>query len=160
MDLIRVDEAGGLYLSADVDDWAAIESLGITGVIDLDGDLDEGVPTRPDGVVYVYFPFDDGAVPDPIKLHAVAGLGADLVAGGRKVLCHCLMGLNRSALVAGLVLVRLGMTGPEALARLRERRPGALYNSTFAGYLASLPAGRPPDAGLRTRSGSSLPAGG
>jgi protein-tyrosine phosphatase len=66
-------------------------------------------------------------------------LGAEIVGGGRKVLCHCLMGFNRSALVAGLILVHLGMSGPEALAMLRDRRPGALYNPVFAEYLASLP---------------------
>jgi protein-tyrosine phosphatase len=50
------------------------------------------------------------------------------------------MGFNRSALVAGLVLVELGWSGAEAVARLRERRPGALFNTAFAEYLASLPA--------------------
>jgi protein-tyrosine phosphatase len=48
------------------------------------------------------------------------------------------MGYNRSALVAGLILVELGMTGPEAVARLRTRRPGALYNPIFAEHLESL----------------------
>ena len=33
--------------------------------------------------------------------------------------------------------------GSAALARLRERRPGALYNERFAEYLSSLPA-KPP----------------
>jgi hypothetical protein len=30
------------------------------------------------------------------------------------------------------------MTGRQAVARLRERRPGALYNPIFAEYLESL----------------------
>jgi hypothetical protein len=30
------------------------------------------------------------------------------------------------------------MSGAEALARIRAKRPGALYNSTFADYLASV----------------------
>jgi protein-tyrosine phosphatase len=54
------------------------------------------------------------------------------------VLSHCTSGFNRSALVAGLVLTELGMPGSAALARIRERRPGALYNQMFAQYLASL----------------------
>lgn len=52
------------------------------------------------------------------------------------------MGVNRSALVAGLILVQRGMSGAEAVTRLRERRPGALFNETFEAYLLSLPAGR------------------
>jgi protein-tyrosine phosphatase len=45
------------------------------------------------------------------------------------------MGYNRSALVAGLILIELGMNGPQAVARLRERRPGALFNPNFADFL-------------------------
>ena len=54
------------------------------------------------------------------------------------VLSHCGMGFNRSALVAGLILNELGMSGKNVVARLRERRPGALFNSTFAEYLEGL----------------------
>jgi protein-tyrosine phosphatase len=50
------------------------------------------------------------------------------------------MGLNRSALVAGLVLTYLGMEGEDAVALLREKRPGALFNKNFAAYLTSLPS--------------------
>jgi dual specificity protein phosphatase-like protein len=139
MDVIRIDERGGLYLAPDIDDWSTILSHGISAVIDLDGDLDHGVPTTPGGLLYVYFPFEDETLPDPEKLHALAAMGAELVGTGQRVLCHCLLGFNRSALVAGLILVHLGMSGPEAVALLRERRPGALYNETFAAYLESLP---------------------
>jgi protein-tyrosine phosphatase len=48
------------------------------------------------------------------------------------------MGFNRSALVAGLILHELGMPGRDVVARLRDRRPGALFNETFAAYLESL----------------------
>jgi hypothetical protein len=41
-------------------------------------------------------------------------------------------------LVAGLVLCRLGMSGAEAVQRLRSCRPGALFNERFAEYLHSL----------------------
>ncbi len=137
MDVIRIDENGRLYLSPDIDNWPAIEALDISAVIDLDGDLDSGVPTEPDRILYIYFPFHDSDLPNLVKLHAVASLGAELVGKGQKVLCHCLMGFNRSALVAGLILVHLGMSGRDALAMLRERRPGALYNPVFAEYLAA-----------------------
>jgi protein-tyrosine phosphatase len=49
------------------------------------------------------------------------------------------MGFNRSALVAGLVLTYLGMKGDDAVALVREKRPGALFNDKFAAYLAALP---------------------
>ena len=49
------------------------------------------------------------------------------------------MGLHRSALVAGLMPIYLGMKGEDAVALLREKRPGALFNENFAAYLAALP---------------------
>ena len=95
-------------------------------------------------MLYVYFPIFDDGLPDLNKLHAVARLGARLVANGEKVLAHCGMGFNRSALVAGLVLTYLGMKGEDAVALLREKRPGALFNENFAVYLAALPPNTTP----------------
>jgi protein-tyrosine phosphatase len=138
MNVFRIDEKGGLYLSSDIDDWSVIAEKSIDAVIDLDGGIDRGVPTEAGRLIYIYFPFHDEDVPDPVKLHAIAEFGAEMIANGRKVLCHCLMGYNRSALMAGLILYHLGMTGPEALELVRERRPGALFNPVFADYLANL----------------------
>jgi protein-tyrosine phosphatase len=74
-------------------------------------------------------------MPDLDRLHAVARLGAELVRRGDRVLSHCGMGLNRSALMGGLILMYLGMDGRAAVERCRQRRPGALYNQVFAEYL-------------------------
>jgi protein-tyrosine phosphatase len=52
------------------------------------------------------------------------------------------MGLNRSALVIATALTYLGMNGAQALAHLREMRPGALFNETFAEHVLALPARR------------------
>lgn len=143
MDVVLLNENGNLFLSPDIDDWATIEALGISVIIDLDGDLDLGVPTIPNQMLYIYFPIYDENLPDLIKLHAVARLGASLVEQGHKVLCHCLMGFNRSALVAGLILVYFGMSGEEVVKQLQSKRAGALYNETFAGFLRSVEPERP-----------------
>jgi len=138
MDVIQLDEAGSLFLSPDVDDWAPIEQLRISAVFDMDGDLDIGVPTVPNHMLYVYFPIYDEDLPDLEKLHAVARLGAGLIRTGHRVLSHCGMGLNRSALMAGLILTYLGMPGKDAVELLQQKRPGALYNEAFAAYLLSI----------------------
>jgi protein-tyrosine phosphatase len=39
-----------------------------------------------------------------------------------------------------LVLTYLGMKGEDAVALLREKRPGALFNESFAAYLTALPS--------------------
>jgi protein-tyrosine phosphatase len=141
MQLFQVDDSGALFISPAVSDWAPLQERGIDTVIDLDGGLDHCIPTVPNQVLYVYFPIFDEDLPSLTKLNAVADLGAALVRSGHRVLSHCGMGFNRSALVAGLILLRLGVSGPEAVRRLRACRPGALFNQVFASHLDALVPG-------------------
>ena len=134
----QVDDAGQLFISPAIHDWSLIAALGIDTVIDLEGDLDQCIPTAPGGCLYVYFPIFDDDLPDLDRLDGVADLGAHLIRSGRRVLSHCGMGFNRSALVAGAILHKLGHSGPEIVPRIRARRPGALFNDRFAEYLSSL----------------------
>lgn len=140
MDLFQVDDDGRLFISPAIEDWDTVAHYDIDTVIDLEGDLDTCIPTITNQCLYIYFPIDDDneKLPNMIKLRAIARLGASLVAEGHRVLSHCGMGYNRSAFVAGLIMIELGMPGAEAVARLRERRPGALFNDGFADCLASL----------------------
>ena len=140
MELVQVDDTGRLFISPALDSWHAAERAGIDVVIDLEGDLDACIPTSIERCLYVYFPIadDEDALPCETKLRAVARMGASLVADGHRVLSHCGMGFNRSALVAGLILVELGVPGAAAVERIRARRPGALYNERFAAFLAAL----------------------
>ena len=89
MDLVPLDEHRQLFISPSIDDWKPIEDHGITAVIDLDGNLDLGIPNIPNHMLYVYFPIRDEDLPDLNKLHALAKFGARLVANGEKVLAHC-----------------------------------------------------------------------
>jgi len=137
--LYQVDDDGSLFISPVINDWSILEAHGIDTVIDMEGGLDECIPTVPGRCLYVYFPIFDEELPDLPKLEAVAALGAHLVASGHRVLSHCGMGFNRSALVAGRILHRLGMPGTQVVERLRERRAGALFNEVFASHLLELP---------------------
>jgi protein-tyrosine phosphatase len=134
-----VDDEERLFISPAIHQWEPLAAADVRVVIDLEGELDHCVPTMPGHVLYVYFPIYDEALPDLGRLHSVARLAANQYRAGERVLSHCGMGFNRSALVAGLVLVELGWSGRQALARLRERRPGALFNPAFADYLETLP---------------------
>ena len=94
-EIVTLDDAGRLFLSGSIEDWQPVHDQGITVVIDLEGDVDHGVPTAADQFLYVYLPIHDGDLPNLDRLHAVARLGAALVARGHRVLSHCGMGLNR-----------------------------------------------------------------
>jgi protein-tyrosine phosphatase len=141
MKVFCLEETGCLFLSPRIEDWKYVEEHEITVVIDLEVDIDLGIPTMPNHILYLYFPIYDEELPDMTKLHAVARMAASLVQAGHRVLSHCGMGFNRSALLAGLILVYMGMEGSRTVELLRSRRPGALFNQVFADYLRSLPAG-------------------
>ena len=134
--LTEVDDDGRLFLSAVIIDWKPLVERGIEVIIDLEGGIDHDVPTHADKILYIYLPIEDGQMPDLDRLHAVAKLGAELVQRGDRVLVHCGMGLNRSALVAALILMYAhDMKAQAAVQRIRERRPGSLYNKVFEEYL-------------------------
>ena len=102
MNIIQLDDKGYLFISPDIDDWKVVEAHDICAIIDMDGDLDLGVPSVPNQYLYIYFPIDDiTSLPDLQKLHSIAQMGATMVNGNLKVLSHCGMGHNRCALVAG-----------------------------------------------------------
>jgi protein-tyrosine phosphatase len=138
MELFQVDDHGRLYISPAITDWDVLSRHGVDTIIDLDGDVDLGVPSVPNHCLYIYFPIFDEDLPNLQKLEAIGNLGASVVSSGHRVLSHCGMGFNRSALVAGVILNKLGMPGPAIVQRLRERRPGALFNDCFAAYIESL----------------------
>ena len=140
MTLFQVDDEARLFISPVIEDWSIVARHNIDVVIDLEGGLDECIPTMPGSCLYVYFPIYDEELPDPARLEAVAMMGAHLIRSGHRVLSHCGMGFNRSALVAGRILHYLGMSGTDVVSRLRERRPGALFNDVFAEHLSTLPS--------------------
>ena len=139
-ELFPIDDDERLFISPAISDWSLIHDRGIEVIIDLEGDLDCGVSTRPGHLLYIYHHIYDEDLPDLARMQALAQMGAHLIRSGQKVLSHCGMGFNRSALLAGMILTELGMPGTAAVERLRARRPGALFNERFADYLATLPA--------------------
>jgi protein-tyrosine phosphatase len=142
VDIVAVNDEGTLYVSGEIEDWAFVRAHEIDTVVDMDGDIDPGVPEIPNQTLYVYYPILDEDLPSLAKLEALGRMVADLVGSQHRVLVHCRMGLNRSNLVIATALTYLGHTGEEAVARLQSLRPGALFNETFAAHVRTLPARR------------------
>ncbi len=142
MDIVPVNPAETLFVSGEIDDWSAVRRLRIGVVVDMEGGVDDGLPQEPDGIFYVYHPIRDEELPNPVQIEALGRLVADLVDAGHRVLVHCRMGFNRSALVIATALTYMGLSGHQALADLRRRRPGALFNEVFAAHVEALPPRR------------------
>jgi protein-tyrosine phosphatase len=139
MEILAVNAGGTLLVSGDIETWEEVLSRGVDTVVDMDGDIDAGLPETPNRMLYVYYPILDEGLPCLRKLESIGRLVADLVQSRHTVLVHCRMGLNRSNLVVATALTYLGMSGAEALDHLRGLRPGALYNEVFAAHVRALP---------------------
>jgi len=87
----------------------------------------------------VYYPIYDEELPNLTRLDAVSALGAELIRGGHRVLSHCGMGFNRSALIAGVIPLAGGHT---------------LSEKTGLGLLAMLAAAMGLQTATLTRIGS------
>ena len=140
MELVAVNEQQTLFVSGAIEDWEPLRQRRIDTIVDMDGDVDTGVPEAPNQILYVYYPIRDEELPCRQKLHAVGRMVAELVRADHVALVHCRMGYNRSNLVIATALTYLGMTGEQALRHLQAIRPGALYNEAFADYVRGLPA--------------------
>ena len=89
----------------------------------------------------IHWPIKDGPVPHPETLRGIADLIVRCLGSGASVYLHCQAGMNRSVLVAALVLMHQGMTrrgsdraGARATSWIVERRvrrlaPGGAHPS-------------------------------
>lgn len=86
------------------------------------------------------WPIRDGPLPNLDDLHDVAEQTAADVREGRKVLIHCGSGINRSGLVAALVVREVNqLTGPAAVQLLERKTEGdVLRNRRFREYVMGL----------------------
>lgn len=82
------------------------------------------------GVVLIHTPMFDVEGPEGIPAALDRVLRLTEVEGG-PALIHCTAGLNRSGFVAVALLARGGMEVTSAIARVRQARPGALFNRHF-----------------------------
>ncbi len=72
MQVAAVDDDQRLYVGSAIDDWELIERLAVHVIVDLERDLDAGVPTVHGKILYLYFPVEDEDLPELHKLHATS----------------------------------------------------------------------------------------
>jgi hypothetical protein len=131
----------GLYQSTKFHpkDFEVLKKLNITAIIDLQGQED-CLPKIVTSENFKYWPIhDDNYLPPLTELHEVARWGVLRLKEGHNLLTHCTAGHNRSGLVNGVILNKLGYyTGRDASELIRSKMPGALANPVFRKYVESL----------------------
>jgi protein-tyrosine phosphatase len=121
----------------------SILGAGITCFVDLTTPDDPLEPYEPllseltDGAVLAVrnsFPIYDLSIPASRKLtHAILDTIDRVIGKGGSVYVHCWGGIGRTGTIVGCWLVRHGMTGEEALARVAElwaTRPGSGWSTS------------------------------
>ena len=124
-----------------VDDWVAISRapsqrdldfivhtfgaiVALVDFYDLEYDLNK---IKCLGLEVLHYPIPELSAPSLIELHKIVSFIVNCVERGRRVLVHCLAGYGRSGTIAaGYLAYRYGLSGDEAILRVRDQRPGAI----------------------------------
>ena len=89
-----------------------------------------------ENLLYIWWPIKDGPLPDTKILNRLADLSVEFLKEGKKLLISCAAGINRSSLLASLVMMKfLKINGKEAIDRIRKKNPSALSNENFYHWL-------------------------
>lgn len=125
---------------AQADKWALVSGYRCTIAVTLYGAYDQDLAVMLPQ--YWHCPFPDGKYPPWSRLEQLA---TEVAAALRKpgacavVMCHA--GRNRSGAVNALIVRELmAVPGWQAIAIVRDARPGAIANQTFESYLQGLPS--------------------
>jgi ADP-ribosyl-[dinitrogen reductase] hydrolase len=81
------------------------------------------------GMEWFHLPILDCSIPDAAFEERWTTVGPhleEIVREGGRVAVHCRGGLGRSGTVAAMMLVQLGVSAADAIARVRAARPGAI----------------------------------
>lgn len=108
---------------ADVD-WLVDQGIG--AILTLTESPLPASVLRERGIANVHIPIEDQMAPTQSELLSALDFLDQQRVEGRAVLVHCLVGEGRTGTILAAYLIRQGATPQQALARLRELRPGAV----------------------------------
>jgi atypical dual specificity phosphatase len=80
-------------------------------------------------VTSVHLPVKDFTAPTIEQLNQFIATTSDALAGGGSTAVHCAAGLGRTGTFSAVYLVHKGMTAAQAIAKVRELRPGSIETS-------------------------------
>lgn len=130
-------------LNQDLDlikDWGAAAVVTLIPQSELNtlqvGNLGAAVEER--DMLWLHLPITEAAVPDTHfeRDWLYSGLRLrQLLRMGKRILIHCRGGLGRTGLLTARLLVELGLPSQEAVAQVRQARPGAIQTAAQERYV-------------------------
>lgn len=92
------------------------------------------------GMGWHHLPIPDGGVPDAgfaLRWQYSGPALRQALQRGERIFVHCRGGLGRAGMVSARLLVELGETAADAIARVRAARPGAIENRAQESWVDS-----------------------
>jgi atypical dual specificity phosphatase len=109
------------------EDVPALFSHGIRAILSLTGW--SPLTDLPAGMSHLHLPIPDFTAPDEETIDRAVSFIRENVVEDLPVLVHCAAGLGRTGTVLACYLVSTGIEPGEAIARVREARPGSVETS-------------------------------
>jgi len=97
-----------------------------------------GEAARGIGLEWIHMPIADFSAPDAAFEGAWARHGSLIrghLAGGGRLVLHCLAGLGRTGTVSARILVEFGYSPERAVREVRRARPGAIQSDAQLDYV-------------------------
>ena len=127
MDFSQITDQLYIGRTPEVEDYAALRDLDIRLVINMRFERRPARDRHNPALPALWLPtFDSPLVRIPVRvlLHGVQAARAVLAEGG-KVYAHCAGGAHRGVAMGAAILISQGYTAAQAMALIKERRPGA-----------------------------------
>lgn len=109
-------------------EWKQLQALGVTVLVNLHEEPHSSEVLAQHGMTSVHIPVPDFSAPTPEQLEQGTAAIRTAVGGGRVVAAHCGAGLGRTGTLVACRLLDAGLAASpqQAIARVREARPGSV----------------------------------